>query len=639
MDTITARLLLVTCATLGLLAGCGREPAGVESSTAADTAVESTAGTPDTDGAIQRSAPNPDRNAYFGDLHVHTKHSFDAYIFGTHATPDDAYRYARGEPIQHPVGFTVQLERPLDFYAITDHGEFLGNVAAMSDPAQPLYEHPAAAAFQNAETVDERRAAFAGIRPYMAPGSYESFLDRNVVRAAWQDIIGAAERHNRPGEFTTFIGYEYTSGPDNQNLHRNVIFRGSQAPDLPFTRLDSMNPEALWDWMDGLRENGIEALAIPHNSNGSNGQMFALTDFAGEPLDAAYAEQRMRNEPLVEMTQVKGTSDTHPLLSPNDEWANFEIMPYRIATNIPSHHVGSYVREALLNGLALEASTGANPYQFGLIGASDTHTGATSVVENNFFSKVGLLDGTAERRGSVPTGTDADGNPVYADGYYHYWGAAGLAGVWAEENTREALYDAMRRKETFATTGPRMKVRFFAGYDFEPALLEDPAMIGKAYAGGVPMGGDLLMQGDRAPRFLVWALRDSASAPLQRVQVIKGWLADGQPQEQVFDVACAGGATPDPNTHRCPDNAASVDLTDCSISAATGAEELLTLWQDPAFQPGQRAFYYVRVLENPTCRWSTWDAIRAGVAPRADLQATIQERAWSSPIWYGGQAI
>jgi len=621
------------------LCACGQEaPSAPVAQPDAAAEPSATAATPaPASSPVPRAAPNPDRNAYFGDLHVHTRLSFDAYIFGTHASPDDAYRYAKGEAIQHPIGFTVQLEKPLDFYAVTDHGEFLGNMEAMADPAQPLHTHPAAAAFQNATTLEERRAAFAGIRPYLQPGKHEGFIDMNVVRSAWRATIDAAERHNAPGEFTTFIAYEYTSGPDDQNLHRNVIVRGSKAPEVPYTRLDSMNPEDLWTWMDRLRADGIETLAIPHNSNGSNGQMFALTDFAGEPQDAAYAEQRMRNEPLVEITQVKGTSDTHPILSQNDEWANFEIMPYRIATSRPSAPNGSYVREALLNGLVFEEQQGFNPYRFGLIGSSDTHTGASSVVENNFFSKVGLLDGTAELRGSVPTATDADGKPVYAPGYYHYWGAAGLAGVWAEENTRDALYDAMRRKETFATTGPRMRVRFFAGYNYADDLTQDPAMIGKAYAGGVSMGSNLLPSGDQAPRFLVWAMRDPASAPLQRLQIVKGWVLDGKPQEQVYDAACGSGAAPDPVTHRCPDNGASVNLADCSASPGAAADELLTLWRDPTFAAGQRAFYYVRVLENPTCRWSTWDAVRAGVPPREDLPTTIQERAWSSPIWYGAR--
>ncbi len=362
--------------------------------------------------------------------------------------------------------------------------------------------------------------------------------------------------------------------------------------------------------------------------------MFALVNFEGQPLDAAYAEQRMRNEPLVEITQVKGTSDTHPALSPNDEWADFEIMPNRIASQLSSEPPGSYVRDALRRGLTMEASGGFNPYRFGFIGSSDTHVGAGSFEENNYWSKVGLLDATAQQRGSIPLDTPNDDGTKYSKGYYHYWSASGLAGIWAEENTRDALYDALRRKETFATTGPRMRVRFFASHDFNTDLIDNPDLVKAAYAKGVPMGGDLLARDGGVPKFLVWASADPGSAKLQRVQVVKGWMADGKSEEKVFDVACSDGLTVDAATQRCPDNGARVNIADCSITADKGAAELKTVWSDPEFNATQRAFYYVRVLENPTCRWSTWDALRAGVEPRPDLHATIQERAWSSPIWY-----
>ncbi|MEZ5558213.1 MAG: DUF3604 domain-containing protein [Pseudomonadales bacterium] len=620
-----------------LLAGCGQpqsEPAESSTPTAAAPADTSAAAHAQTE---QAAAAPEQRRALFGDLHVHTFYSFDAFLFGTRATPDDAYRYARGEAIKHPAGFDVQLKKPLDFYAVTDHAMFLGNLPAWADGTAAKADHPVAKAFATARTIAERQAAFQGMFPYLQTGKDNELLDLDLVRSAWQDIREAAERNNDPGHFTTFVAYEYTSGPEQQNLHRNVIFRGSEAPDTPFSRLDSMNPEDLWTWMDNLRDQGMEALAIPHNSNGSNGQMFALVDWAGNPLDADYAEKRMRNEPLVEITQIKGTSDTHPLLSPNDEWADFEIMPYRIASWLPSEPHGSYVREALLNGITLEATQGFNPFQFGLVGASDTHTAAASEDESNFFSKVGLLDATPQQRGSVPLDKPLEDGSRYANVYYNTWGTAGVTGVWADENERGAIYDAFRRKETFATTGPRMIVRLFAGFDLPENLDRDPDMVRKAYARGVPMGDDLL-PGEGAPRFVATALRDPDSAPLQRLQIIKGWVDNGEPHEQVYDVACSDGLQVDPATHRCPDNGASVDLATCAISADAGAAELSATWQDPDFDPGQQAFYYVRVLENPTCRWSTWDAVRAGVAPREDMHATIQERAWSSPIWYHPQA-
>jgi hypothetical protein len=370
----------------------------------------------------------------------------------------------------------------------------------------------------------------------------------------------------------------------------------------------------------------------------------------------------MRNEPIVEITQIKGTSETHPVLSTRDEWAAFEITPYRVATSVLSKLEGSYVRDALLNGMALEQTGITNPYQFGFIGSSDTHTGASEVEETNFHSKLGLLSSTAEQRGSVPrTGLAAEfgyqamkligrgssqiriSGGIYAGGANPTFGASGLAAAWAEENTRESLYSAFRRKEVFATSGPRLQIRLFGGYGFGEAMLTDADGIERAYAQGVTMGGTLShgnstedAQGIKppVPGFIVMASADPESAPLQRLQIVKGWVdADGT-HEDVIDVACAGGAAVDLRTNRCPDNGAKVDIRDCSINAGTGSTQLSALWHDPDFRPEQRAFYYARVIENPTCRWSTWDANRAGVAPRPDLPTTIQERAWSSPINY-----
>ena len=609
-----------------------------------------------------QSNPNSDRNAYFGDLHVHTGLSFDAYAFGTTASPGEAYRFARGDAIKHPSGFDMQLKRPLDFYGVTDHAMFLGVVGEAADTSTAFSKNEIAAYVHNINAdgndhwtrQSKRYLAFARFLPEIISGISNGTLDRGevaqITQDAWRDTIIAADMHYEPGTFTTFVGYEYTtSSNDFGNLHRNVIFRSSaKLPSEPFSRFHSQNPEGLWDWMDGLRENGIESLAIPHNSNGSNGQMFKLVDWAGDPLDDDYSNQRARNEPLVEITQVKGTSDTHPLLSKNDEWADFEIMQFRVATFLQSEPSGSYVRDAYLKGLALEDAGLENPYKFGLIGSSDTHVAAPSLYEEDYHAKVGVMDSDPSDRGSVPiTGIrrgianqfmpsflkDVDGNQYVAARGYERWGASGLAGVWAEENTREAIYDAFRRKETFATTGPRIKVRFFAGHGLQEELLQSTDMVSSLYATGTPMGGDLELNGSSRPQFVVWGVRDSLGAPLQRLQIIKGYVRGGEHHEVVYDVACSDGLDPDPATHRCPDNQATVDLSDCSISEDVGANELLTLWQDPDFDATLDAFYYVRVLENPTCRWSTWDALQAGVEPRSDLPATIQERAWSSPIW------
>ncbi len=612
---------------------------------------------------VERARPErlATRRAFFGDLHVHTRYSFDAYTFGTLAAPADAYRYARGEVLKHPSGFDMQLRAPLDFYAVTDHAMFMGVAAAAGDPSTKLSRYEAARPYNDLNEPENmgllsllgRLQNFSTILPNLARSIREGIIPRETVlevtRAAWLDTIDAARRFDDPGHFTTFVAYEYTSSADDRgNLHRNVIFRGAERlPDVPFSRFHSRDPEDLWTWMDGLREVGIESLAIPHNSNGSNGQMFKLVDWAGDPLDDDYTRRRIRNEPLAEITQVKGTSETHPALSTRDEWADFEIMPYRIASMELSTPEGSYLREALLRGLALEAKGLTNPWAFGFVGASDTHTGATSDDESDFHSKLGLLDAEPEMRGSVPLGaiealglrlaaprlyTEVEGE-AYVMSATPTYGASGLTGVWAEENTRESIYEAFRRKETFATSGPRIRLRFFAGQALEASMLDDHEGIARAYAAGVPMGGDLEPSAGETPGFLVWALADPQSAPLQRIQIVKGWIdAAGEPREEVYDVACSDGGRVDASTHRCPENGASVDLSDCSISEGVGAGELRTLWRDPDFDVHHRAFYYARVLENPTCRWSTWDALRAGTAPRPDLHATIQERAWSSPI-------
>jgi hypothetical protein len=350
---------------------------------------------------------------------------------------------------------------------------------------------------------------------------------------------------------------------------------------------------------------------------------------------------RIRNEPLVEITQVKGTSETHPSLSPNDEWANFEIMESYIGTDKKvTKFAGGYVRDALKFGIASQEKNGFNPYKLGIVGATDTHVAAAGGAdEANYFSKVGILDATPERRGSVPPGhmmqwQDPDAVPAGSSTRFRYWGASGLTGVWAEQNDRESIYAAFRRKETFATSGPRIRVRFFAGYDLPDDLASRGDAVRQAYVHGVPMGGDLVGKAGRAPKFYLMAMRDPSGGWLQRAQIVKGWVENGQSKEQVFDVACSDGLRPDPKTARCPDNGATVDLKTCAVSRYKGDVSLGAVWRDPTFKPGQRAFYYVRILENPSCRWSTWDAIRNGTPPHPNLPTTIQERAWSSPIWY-----
>ncbi len=591
------------------------------------------------------------RSAYFGDLHVHTRYSYDAFVLGTRAGPDEAYDFAKGKVIKDPAGFDMQLDRPLDFQAVADHAIYLGVLVAMGDPDSPAYKHPFAETLRRSgETRSERMATFGAILKYVGfiegrDPEIKAYENKDVVRSAWSEIAASANRHNDPGVFTAFIAYEYSSAGDGAlfaNLHRNVIFRGSKVPDIPFSRLDSYNPEDLWATMAGWREDGIEVLAIPHNMNGSGGRMFEKEYFHGGAIDAAYVEARSRNEPIAEMTQTKGTSETHPALSPNDEWADFEIMPYRVSTRILSEPPGGYLRDAYRRGLEIEAGGLNNPYKLGLIGSSDSHVAAGSFREEDFWLSAGRQENDAERRSSVPSeptgntgGVDDGTGRIYPFTTRITNGASGLAGIWAEQNTRESLFDAMRRKETFATSGTRIRVRLFGGTELAGVDLEAPDLIETAYRVGTPMGGDLDQgAGSSAPTFLVWAMRDTMAAPLQRVQIIKGWSVGVETEEQVYDVACSDGLAVDPTTHRCPDNGATVDLDDCSIRQGVGATELKTAWTDPDFDSNQRAFYYARVLENPTCRWSTWDTLGAGVAPRQDFPSTIQERAWSSPIWY-----
>lgn len=590
----------------------------------------------------QTSSYNALRNAYFGDLHIHTRNSFDAYIFNVRRTADDAYRFAKGETVTHPSGFDMTIAGgPLDFYAVTDHAEYLGILPAMNTEGNPLSELPRA---QDMFSSDPAKitAAFQGVGSSVRSGvPIDDMYDQPTMNSIWMENIEAAERFNEPGVFTTFAAYEYTSVTTSQedgtfgggNLHRNVFFKGA-APDRAFSTLDSTNPEDLWNWMDQQRAAGFEAIAIPHNSNVSNGQMFKLETYEGNPLTAAYAAQRMRNEPLVEITQVKGTSETHPELSPNDEWADFEIFDRLLGVYDISATQGSYVREAYRNGLELTENNGFDPFHFGLVAASDSHVVGGAYAEDDYWSKIGIVDGLPMTRGSVPFGNartweeQPDTNTTRnAREWFSRWSASGLTGVWAEENTREAIFEAFRRKETFATTGPRMKVRFFAGFDYPEDILSSPDLTQVAYDNGVPMGGDIIGRGE-TPSFIVWAQRDPNTTALQRAQIVKV-TSDG---EQVFDVSCHTGS-PDPETHRCADNGASVDLDTCAPQGE-GAGELKTRWTDPTFDPGQYATYYVRVLENPTCRWSTWEAIRNGTPPNPDLVTTIQERAYTSPIWY-----
>ncbi len=622
------RMILLASLSVAILIACGDQQTASTGANGSDQPTEA-----------PRPAPNALKNAYFGDLHIHTRNSFDAYIFNVRASPDEAYAYAKGGAIKHATGVDLKMKSgPLDFMAITDHAEYLGVLPAIDTEGDPYAKVPYARELFSTDQV-KVNAAFRKFADTVRDGQQmPEFADLRTVKTAWTDIIAAAKKHYEPGKFTTLIGYEFTSAPEGRNLHRNVIFAGDTVPMLPHSALQSQNPEDLWKWMDQQRELGMESLAIPHNSNGSDGTMYERTKWNGQPVDREWAELRLRNEPLAEVTQVKGTSETHPLLSPNDEFAGFEIMEWYIGSATPiTKFDGGYVRKAMKDGLEIEAATGANPYKVGLVGASDTHNAAGSYEEDNYHSKVGIRDGTSDLRGSTPPAGKTWDNYEIPDNITRFstWGASGLTGVWAQENTREEIYAAFRRKETFATTGPRIRVRFFAGYGIGGALLATDEGVKTAYANGVSMGADLVGKADSAPDFLVMAMRDANSAPLQRIQIVKAWLdASGKAQEKVFDVACADGGAINPTTHRCADNGATIDLKTCAFDQDKGDAELNVSWRDPEFSPRFNALYYARVIENPTCRWSTWDAIRAGIAPSPHLEKTIQERAYTSPIWF-----
>ncbi|WP_051279675.1 DUF3604 domain-containing protein [Hellea balneolensis] len=622
-----------------LLASCGDKPAPKE-------VKEVVAAIKIDPATIERT---PTKNAYFGDLHVHTKNSFDAFITGTRTTADDAYRFAKGATIDNGAGKDITISGPpLDFYGVTDHGEYMGVVAAMRDKDNPISKSETAKSIFGifGGGRDARMQAFMKVGTTIVTGEpLEDIYDREFIDSAWAENVAAAEKHNEPGIFTTFAAYEYTNMniigdiDDNfgaTNLHRNVVFR-DKAPTRLFTTLDSTNPENLWEWMNEQRANGIDVLAIPHNSNASNGQMFAMTTTDGSPLTKAYAENRMLNEPIVEMTQVKGTSETHPLLSPEDEFADHELYEILVGMPVPAEKVpGSFVRQALSRGIGLEGELGANPYAFGFIGSTDAHVSSSSLSEENFFGKFPHDTELSNRRSIPPKGAKTWEDAQAEEGDLDIistaqYGASGLAGVWAKANTRDEIFDAMAAKETFATSGPRLKTRFFAGA-YSDDILSSSDMLEQAYANGSPMGGNI-EGGEASPDFIAWAIKDPEGYPLQRIQVVKVWSEGGKNMERIYDVACAGGAAPDPVTRRCPDNGARVDLETCKTNDETGSGELKALWSDPDYQAGQSTAYYLRVLENPKCRWSTWDAMRNGTPPNPDMHATLQDRAWSSAIW------
>ena len=581
----------------------------------------------------------------FGDTHLHTSFSMDAGAFGARLGPVDAYRFAKGEEVMASSGQPAKLSRPLDFLVVSDHSDNMGffpqllagNPAMLSDPTGRRWYDM----IQSGHGADAAIEIIVAFSQGTFPAALASLPGTPAYESAWRETIKAAEEANDPGRFTAFIGYEWTSNTGGNNLHRNVIFRdGSARASLvePFTvvqPLGSDNPRDLWKWMEAYEsKTGGSVLAIAHNGNLSNGRMFPIIEsFTGKPIDREYAETRAKWERLYEATQIKGDGETHPYLSPNDEFANFERWDKGnldlSELKKPEMLEYEYARSALKLGLKLESELGVNPYKFGMIGSTDAHTGLAAVEEDNFFGKTSSSEPSPERANHPFVKTEKAvimGWETTASGY---------AAVWASKNTREAIFDAMQRRETYATTGPRMLVRFFGGYDFTPAdaNTRSPAVIG--YTKGVPMGGDLeAAPAGKVPSFLVAALKDPIGANLDRYQIVKGWVdAKGEMQEKVYDVAWSGDRKPGADG-KVPSVGSTVDVANATWTNTIGAPELIAVWTDPDFDPTQRAFYYGRVLEIPTPRWTAYDAKYFNVKMAPEVPMQMQERAYTSPIWY-----
>ena len=610
--------------------------------------------------AIYPPAPNPNQNLYWGELHVHTKESFDATLFGTILGIEDAYRFAKGEVLKAPGGEVMQLSRPLDFVAITDHAEGFGTRTHCGDEGLSLIERGAcrlvntpnpmifmtlsdavrgkaepgdpsepAGVYQNKSREGLRHGAF----PTCRSDAGRDRCQRNT-KTDWQRYVRLADEFYEPGILTTLIGYEYSPGlPEQGKHHRNVIFRNNNVPERALSSLDVSNAIDLWRGLEADCTGDCDFLTIPHNPNKAWGLMYSRYTWDGKEYGESDWRLRQKREPLTEIFQIKGAQECALGVGATDEECAFEQVfdPCEAGQTAGCAFETSFVRQGLKVGLELERELGFNPMQSGFIAATDSHNSNPGDVEEwDFPGAAGAVTSSAFRR----LRPDRPLQPAYKSNI-RFNTSGGLAAVWAPENTREAIFDALARRETYATSGPRISVRFYAGWQIDETLLQDPNELA-GLTKVVPMGGVLHRKKPEAgaPKFLVWAMRDYMDAPLQRIQMIKGWIdEDGETHEKVVDIACADNLAVDAETGRCPDNGARVDLTTCAFSADKGAPELKTVWQDPDYDTEQSAFYYVRVLMNPTCRWSTYDAIRLGRAPDTRVPPIIRERAWTSPIW------
>jgi hypothetical protein len=581
---------------------------------------------------LEEAVPeNPLKDAYFGETHMHTAMSLDALIgmIGTgNLLPDDAYRLAKGETLTVS-GLKHNIGRPLDFAAVTDHAEYIGESYSAIMPGAPGYDTPELQQLRAATTFDEQMTWYGRFsenqRSASGPQHPSYYAGPETTRSAWQQNLEATAAHYEPGKFTTFAAFEWSSVVRGGNLHRNIIFRDMLVPELPFSAIESTDETKLWEWLTVQEGRGSTVLAIPHNSNAGKGLMFADTYPSGKPLDAKYAEQRNRFERVIEIMQIKGSSEVHRKFWPADEFADFEnadsMSDYAGRTPMKEN----FVRWAIARGMQFEKTLGTNPFQLGFVGGTDNHNGAMSdVVEDNFIGAHGPADVTVDmrRNGEVPGWAKAkDINP------------GAITGVWATKNTRGEIWDAMHRRETFATSGPRIKPRIFCGPNVSAEPADAVSMVRGGYDSGVPMGG-VLRASEKAPTCTVYAAKDSDGANLERIQIIKSWIdGNDEPQEKIVNVAWSDGRRiADDGTLAAVGN--TVNLEDATYTNTIGSAELTGSWTDTDFDPTQSALYYARVLEIPTPRWSTFDAVRAGLPLLENMPATIQERAWTSPIWY-----
>ena len=601
-----------------LFVNCGKKSESKESGSVSDVLAKT-----------EDVPTNPLKEAYFGETHVHTAYSLDAYIGGARLRPEDALRFAMGEEVSsHDV--KMKLHVPLDFCAVTDHAEYIGEMYSMMTPGAKGYDQEATNAIRNAKTYEEAQMLFmkyvAGNNRGAHPQHPEFYQGVETTKSGWKEIQAATEKYYKPGKFTTLHAFEWSAAPGGANLHRNIIFRTNKVTDLPMSAYEIPREEELWQWLKKENEAGHKVLAIPHNSNASKGLMFNEVDSKGKTIDSEYAKMRQEYEPLIEMMQIKGNSEVVPRFWANDEFADFENCSSMEKYSGRVYLKKSFVRYGLERGILYQDQLGVNPYKYGFVGGTDNHNGLPSNVEEDNYKvgSHGVADLTAQSRATKAV----DG---WAEAYDINPGA--LTGVWAPANTRENIWDGMKAKETFATSGTRIKVRFFAGYDYASQYKTYEELVKEGYKKGVPMGGDLKLNGSKKPQFIVWAIKDPNSANLDRIQIVKGWIEKGEMKEKVFNVAVSDGRLikADGSTTKL---VAPIDLKTGAFNTNKGSTELKTVWTDPGFDASQNAFYYVRVIQLPTARWTYFDELREQVKHKTEVPKSIAERAWSSPIWF-----